>query len=64
MNNFAVYLEAKKRSHDDQIDAFRYQMEVTARIIAEKKREERIKNIFLAIGIIMLVFVVGFLIYL
>lgn len=62
MNNFAIYLEAKNRSHDDQIYALQYQMEVTARILAEKKREQRIKNIVLAIGIGALVVVVILLI--
>ena len=64
MNNFAIYLEVKNRSHDDQMDALRYEMEVTARILAEKKREERIKNILLAIGIAALVVIVTLLIYL
>lgn len=64
MNNFAIYLEAKNRSHDDQMDALRYEMEVTARILAEKKRGERTKNILLAIGILALVVLVTLLIYL
>lgn len=64
MNNFAIYLEAKNRSHDDKMDALRYEMEVTARILAEKKSEQRIKNIILAIGIGGLVVVVILLILL